>query len=361
MFKNSPWWGKGVRPVVDGLLHVLPPEPVVASRGGGGAVPGQVLGGGQPGVGDHVAQDRAAEIVPGGGRQVGFRDPLPQDAVQRLGGQVAVQPLQVAAVGDEAEQRTGRGAAQQQPARQVAGGIAGEPGRHRPLLVALADDADEIGRPLSVGRGDILHGQAGDLVDARPQLPGQGDHRPVAQARRAVILQAGLQERVELRHRDIATRFDARRPAAARGFGHQAALGGLEDGLALLGRQQGPQAGVVQQQVADAVDVPADGSPHPGDVGGGVFLSRQVFQVFLDQGFIDGRFAAPAVEAQHVAAVGALGERRAQGRRRGELLVEQPGEVRHQAVQEAVALVDQDDLGVFPVHGAILPPKVTKV
>jgi hypothetical protein len=66
---------------------------------GSGSLAGFVealLGCGKPSVGDHVAQDRAADVVPGGGRQPGPLDPLLEDAVQRLGGQSPFQPAQIA-------------------------------------------------------------------------------------------------------------------------------------------------------------------------------------------------------------------------------------------------------------------------
>jgi len=58
---------------------------------------------------------------------------------------------------------------------------------------------------------------------------------------------------------------------AARNFGHQAALGGLDDSFVFLGRQQAAQGSVIQDRGADA-----------GEVRGGVFLSRQVLKVFFD-------------------------------------------------------------------------------
>ena len=83
-----------------------------------------------------------------------------------------------------------------------------------------------------------------------------------------------------------------------------------------------------KEQVADAVDIPADGGQDAGDVGGGVYLSRQMLQVFFDQGLIDRPIAAPLVEAQHIAAVGTLGEHRTERTGGAELVVEHAGEVR---------------------------------
>jgi hypothetical protein len=64
---------------------------------------------------------------------------------------------------------------------------------------------------------------------------------------------------VELGDRDIPAGFDANGAAATRGLGHQATLGSLDNGIAFFRRQQAAQGGIAQEQVADAVNVPADG------------------------------------------------------------------------------------------------------
>ena len=113
------------------------------------------------------------------------------------------------------------------------------------------------------------------------------------------------------------------------------------------GGQQAAQGGIVQEQVVNAVDVPADGGQDAGDVGGGVFSSRQILQVFFDQGLIDRPVAAPLVEAQHIATVRALGENRTECTGGAELVVEHAGKVRDETVQETVAMLDEYNLGGF--------------
>ena len=57
------------------------------------------------------------------------------------------------------------------------------------------------------------------------------------------------------------------------------------------------RCGVIQEQVADTVDVPAYGCKDAGDVRGGVVLSRQIFEAFFDQSLIDWPVTAPLVDA----------------------------------------------------------------
>ena len=230
------------------------------------------------------------------------------------------------------------------------GGIAHYLGRDRALLVAFPDNADEVSGCRAVRRGDILQGQTGDLMNTRAELPGQGDHGPVPDAGLTIVLQADFHKLVELGDRDIPAGFDACGAAATWGFGHQAALGGLAQGLALLGRQQAAQGGIVQEQVTDAINVPAQGGQDAGDVRGGVVLSRQILEVFFDQGLIDRPAAAPQIKAQHVAAIGALGEHRAEDAGGAELVIKHAGEVRDEPVQETVAVLDKYDLGGFGCH-----------
>ena len=67
----------------------------------------QMLGGGEAGPGNHVAQDGPAEIVPRGGREAGTGAPILQNAVQGFWGKILVQPSQVPAIGNKAEKRPG--------------------------------------------------------------------------------------------------------------------------------------------------------------------------------------------------------------------------------------------------------------
>jgi len=62
--------------------------------------------------------------------------------------------------------------------------------------------------------------------------------------------------------------------------------------------------------------------------------------------YIDQPAAAPIVEAQYVAAVGAFGEHGAEGTGGAELVIEHVGEVREEAVQETIAILDEYNLGV---------------
>jgi hypothetical protein len=103
--------------------------------------------------------------------------------------------------------------------------------------------------------------------------------------------------------------------------------------LAFPGRLKSTDPCVVSYGCADA-----------GDVGRGAVLSGQVFRVFFDQGLVDRAVAAPAVEAEHVAVAGRFGKRRAESGRGCELIVEHSSEVWGRAVQEAVALVDQETI-----------------
>ena len=84
--------GGGIRPVVYGLLNILPPQPIIARRGSGRTVAGQVLGGGEAGPGDHVAQDSPAKIVSCGRRDASSNDSILQNAVQGFRGEILVQP-----------------------------------------------------------------------------------------------------------------------------------------------------------------------------------------------------------------------------------------------------------------------------
>ena len=206
----------------------------------------QVLGAGEAEPGNHVAQDGPAKIVPGGGRDAGMIHALLQNAVQRFRGEILIQPSQVPAIGNEAEKCPGRLAPDRQPILEVAGGIAHQPGRDRALFVALPDNAHKVPGRGSIHRGDILHGQASYLMDARAELPGQGDHSPIPDTGFAVVLEALFHKLVELGNWDIPAGFNADGTAAARGLGDQAALGGLDDGLAFFGRQQAAQGGIVQ-------------------------------------------------------------------------------------------------------------------
>ena len=79
-------------------------------------------------------------------------------------------------------------------------------------------------------------------------------------------------------------------------------------------------------------------------------MSRQILQVFFDQDLIDRPVAAPLVEAQHVTAVGALGEHRAERSGSAELVGKHAGEVRNETVQETVAVLDKHNLGGFGWH-----------
>ena len=78
-------WGRCIRPVVDGILDILQPQAVIAGRRRGGGVASQVLGGGQTGVGDHVAQDGQAEIVPDGEGRPAFFTRSPKILCSILG------------------------------------------------------------------------------------------------------------------------------------------------------------------------------------------------------------------------------------------------------------------------------------
>jgi len=60
--------GWGIRPLVDSFLNILSPQSIVACRGGGRTVAGQVLASGETGVGEHVVEDGTAIIVTGGRR-----------------------------------------------------------------------------------------------------------------------------------------------------------------------------------------------------------------------------------------------------------------------------------------------------
>jgi len=51
-----------------------------------------VLGGGETGSGDHIAEDGPAEIVPGSKRGAGPSNPVLQNTVQRFRGEILVQP-----------------------------------------------------------------------------------------------------------------------------------------------------------------------------------------------------------------------------------------------------------------------------
>jgi hypothetical protein len=164
--------GGGIRPIVYGLLDIFSPQAIVARCGGRGTVAGQVLGGGEAGPGDHIAQDGAAEIVPSGGRKASPSYPILQNAMQSFRGQILVQPPQVPPVGNEAEKCPGRLAPDRQPILEIAGGIAHQLGRDRALLVAFPDNAHKVPGRRALRRGDILQGQTGDLMDTRTELPG---------------------------------------------------------------------------------------------------------------------------------------------------------------------------------------------
>jgi hypothetical protein len=142
------------------------------------------------------------------------------------------------------------------------------------LLVAFPDNAYKLPWCRALRQGDILHGQASDLVDARAELPGQSDHDPVPGASFSIVQEALFHKLVKLGDRDILASFDADGAAAARGLGHQAALGGLDNGIVLFGRKQAAQGGIIQEEVADAVDIPAQEGQDAGDARGGVYLSR---------------------------------------------------------------------------------------
>jgi hypothetical protein len=116
--------GGGIWPVVYGFLDIFPPQAIVARSGDGRTVAGQVLGGGEAGPGYHVTQDSPAKIVPGGGRKAGPSDPALQNAVERLRGQILVQPSQAPTIGNESEKRPGHLATNCQPILEIAGGIA---------------------------------------------------------------------------------------------------------------------------------------------------------------------------------------------------------------------------------------------
>ena len=73
--------GGGVRPVIYGLLNMLPPQAVIARRGGGRTVTSQVLGGGKAGTDNHFTQDGPAKIVSGDRRKAGPSDLVLQNAV----------------------------------------------------------------------------------------------------------------------------------------------------------------------------------------------------------------------------------------------------------------------------------------
>jgi hypothetical protein len=129
---------------------------------------GQVLGGGETGPGDHVAQDGPAEIVPGGGREAGLIHALLQNAMQRFRGQILVQPSQVPPVGNEAEKRPGRLAPDCQPIPEIVGGIAYQLGRDRALLITFPDYADEVPGSCDLRGGDILHEYSGSQTERFP-------------------------------------------------------------------------------------------------------------------------------------------------------------------------------------------------
>jgi hypothetical protein len=78
-----------------------------------------------------------------------------------------------------------------------------------------------------------------------------------------------------------------------------------------------------------------------------------MLQVFFDQGLIDRPIAAPLVEAQHIAAVGTLGEHRTERTGGAELVVEHAGEIWDEAVQETVAVLDEHNLGGFGWHRSL--------
>lgn len=84
--------GGGIRPVAYGLLDIFPPQAIVARSGSGRTVARQVLGGGEARLGDHIAQNGPAEIVPGGGRKASSSDSILQIAVQGFRGEILVQP-----------------------------------------------------------------------------------------------------------------------------------------------------------------------------------------------------------------------------------------------------------------------------
>jgi hypothetical protein len=90
-------------------------------------------------------------------------------------------------------------------------------------------------------------------MDARAELPSQRNHGPVPGAGLAVVLEALFHKPVELEDRDIPAGINTGGAAAARGLGHQAALGGLDDSFTFFERQQAAQGDIVQEQVADLV------------------------------------------------------------------------------------------------------------
>ena len=99
-----------------------------------------MLGGGETGSGDHIAEDGPAEIVPGSKREASPSNPVLQNAVQRFRGEILVQPSLISAVGNEAEKRPGRLASDRLPILEIAGGIAHHLGINQVLLVAFPDN-----------------------------------------------------------------------------------------------------------------------------------------------------------------------------------------------------------------------------
>ena len=100
-------------------------------------------------------------------------------------------------------------------------------------------------------------------------------------------------------------------------------------------------------KVTDAVYIPADGGKVVGNVGGGVFLSRQILWVLFDQSLIDRPIAELLVQAKHVAAIVALGEDRTERSGGIELVIEHEGEVRDETVQETITALNKNNLGGF--------------
>ena len=79
-------------------------------------------------------------------------------------------------------------------------------------------------------------------------------------------------------------------------------------------------------------------------------MSRQILQVFFNQGLIDRPIAAPQVKAQHIAAIGALGEDRTERSCGTQLVIEHAGEARDETVQETITVLNEYNLRRFWWH-----------